>query len=135
MSYLLLPLDTSKSRLLRGSGLADAESVSNSFITNRYAAAGGTVLAPVCMSASACRSWLWDLSACLEWKKRPPTVHITFGPISVNHKASCRAGVSTSGVIGLGFTGPIETALVVLRAQPGEVWKWGLSCMKDSRTW
>ncbi|XP_077196748.1 myotubularin-related protein 5 isoform X4 [Paroedura picta] len=37
MSYLLLPLDTSKSRLLRGSGLADAESVSNSFITNSIA--------------------------------------------------------------------------------------------------
>ncbi|KAL8222591.1 UNVERIFIED_CONTAM: ARS-binding factor 1 [Gekko kuhli] len=37
MSYLLLPLDTSKSRLLRGAGLADAESVSNSFITNSIA--------------------------------------------------------------------------------------------------
>nr|XP_056701885.1 myotubularin-related protein 5 [Euleptes europaea] len=37
MSYLLLPLDTSKSRLLRGVGLADAESVSNSFITNSIA--------------------------------------------------------------------------------------------------
>ncbi|XP_054843902.1 myotubularin-related protein 5 isoform X3 [Eublepharis macularius] len=37
MSYLLLPLDTSKSRLLRGSGLGDAESVSNSFITNSIA--------------------------------------------------------------------------------------------------
>ncbi|CAI5786790.1 Hypothetical predicted protein [Podarcis lilfordi] len=37
MSYLLLPLDTSKNRLLRGSGLGDAESVSNSFITNSIA--------------------------------------------------------------------------------------------------
>lgn len=35
MSYLLLPLDTSKSRLLRSSGLGDVESVSNSFVTNR----------------------------------------------------------------------------------------------------
>ncbi|XP_061493895.1 myotubularin-related protein 5 isoform X6 [Rhineura floridana] len=37
MSYLLLPLDTSKNRLLRGSGLGDAESVSNSFITSSIA--------------------------------------------------------------------------------------------------
>lgn len=37
MSYLLLPLDTSKNRLLRGAGLGDAESVSNSFITNSIA--------------------------------------------------------------------------------------------------
>ncbi|XP_066490713.1 myotubularin-related protein 5 isoform X3 [Tiliqua scincoides] len=37
MSYLLLPLDTSKNRLLRGSGLGDAESISNSFITNSIA--------------------------------------------------------------------------------------------------
>uniref|UniRef100_A0ABM5GLA0 Myotubularin-related protein 5 isoform X2 n=1 Tax=Pogona vitticeps TaxID=103695 RepID=A0ABM5GLA0_9SAUR len=37
MSYLLLPLDTSKNRLLRGSALGDAESVSNSFITNSIA--------------------------------------------------------------------------------------------------
>ncbi|XP_053108405.1 myotubularin-related protein 5 isoform X3 [Hemicordylus capensis] len=38
MSYLLLPLDASKSRLLRGSGFGgDAESVSNSFITNSIA--------------------------------------------------------------------------------------------------
>lgn len=35
MSYLLLPLDTSKNRLLRSSGL-DVESVSNSYVTNRY---------------------------------------------------------------------------------------------------
>lgn len=35
MSYLLLPLDTSKNRLLRSSGLGDVESVSNSYITNR----------------------------------------------------------------------------------------------------
>lgn len=35
MSYLLLPLDTSKNRLLRSSGLGDIESVSNSFVTNR----------------------------------------------------------------------------------------------------
>uniref|UniRef100_A0A8B9G037 SET binding factor 1 n=1 Tax=Amazona collaria TaxID=241587 RepID=A0A8B9G037_9PSIT len=37
MSYLLLPLDTSKSRLLRSSGLGDVESVSNSFVTNSIA--------------------------------------------------------------------------------------------------
>ncbi|KAM6425055.1 myotubularin-related protein 5 [Rhynochetos jubatus] len=37
MSYLLLPLDTSKNRLLRSSGLGDAESVSNSFVTNSIA--------------------------------------------------------------------------------------------------
>ncbi|XP_063782726.1 myotubularin-related protein 5 isoform X4 [Pseudophryne corroboree] len=38
MSYLLLPLDTSKNRLLRGAaGLGDAESVTNSFITNSMA--------------------------------------------------------------------------------------------------
>ncbi|XP_061085473.1 myotubularin-related protein 5-like isoform X2 [Conger conger] len=37
MSYLLLPLDTSKSRLLRGSGLGDLESVSNSYVTNSIA--------------------------------------------------------------------------------------------------
>ncbi|XP_075713708.1 myotubularin-related protein 5 isoform X2 [Rhinoderma darwinii] len=38
MSYLLLPLDTSKSRLLRGgAGLGDTESVTNSFITNSMA--------------------------------------------------------------------------------------------------
>lgn len=36
MSYLLLPLDTSKNRLLRTTGLVDVESVSNSFVTNRY---------------------------------------------------------------------------------------------------
>lgn len=35
MSYLLLPLDTSKNRLLRSSGLGDVESVSNSYVTNR----------------------------------------------------------------------------------------------------
>ncbi|XP_069485609.1 myotubularin-related protein 5 isoform X7 [Ambystoma mexicanum] len=34
MSYLLLPLDTTKSRMLRGTGIADGESVSNSFVTN-----------------------------------------------------------------------------------------------------
>ncbi|XP_035280334.1 myotubularin-related protein 5 isoform X2 [Anguilla anguilla] len=37
MSYLLLPLDTSKNRLLRGTGLADVESVSNSYVTNSIA--------------------------------------------------------------------------------------------------
>ncbi|XP_053572268.1 myotubularin-related protein 5 [Bombina bombina] len=38
MSYLLLPLDTSKNRLLRGAaGLGDTESVTNSFITNSMA--------------------------------------------------------------------------------------------------
>ncbi|KAF7655855.1 hypothetical protein LDENG_00049320 [Lucifuga dentata] len=37
MSYLLLPLDTSKNRLLRSSGLADVESVSNSYVTNSIA--------------------------------------------------------------------------------------------------
>ncbi|KAM4676087.1 myotubularin-related protein 5-like [Discoglossus pictus] len=38
MSYLLLPLDTSKNRLLRGgAGLVDTESVTNSFITNSMA--------------------------------------------------------------------------------------------------
>ncbi|KAJ8411204.1 hypothetical protein AAFF_G00172100 [Aldrovandia affinis] len=37
MSYLLLPLDTSKNRLLRGAGLADVESISNSYITNSIA--------------------------------------------------------------------------------------------------
>lgn len=36
MSYLLLPLDTSKNRLLRSTGLGDVESVSNSYVTNRY---------------------------------------------------------------------------------------------------
>ncbi|XP_059181407.1 myotubularin-related protein 5 isoform X1 [Centropristis striata] len=37
MSYLLLPLDTSKNRLLRSSGLVDVESVSNSYVTNSIA--------------------------------------------------------------------------------------------------
>uniref|UniRef100_A0A8B9VLV4 SET binding factor 1 n=1 Tax=Anas zonorhyncha TaxID=75864 RepID=A0A8B9VLV4_9AVES len=37
MSYLLLPLDTSKNRLLRSSGLGDVESVSNSLVTNSIA--------------------------------------------------------------------------------------------------
>lgn len=38
MSYLLLPLDTSKNRLLRGgAGFGDTESVTNSFITNSMA--------------------------------------------------------------------------------------------------
>ncbi|KAJ8269250.1 hypothetical protein COCON_G00118570 [Conger conger] len=37
MSYLLLPLDTSKNRLLRGTGLGDVESVSNSYVTNSIA--------------------------------------------------------------------------------------------------
>lgn len=36
MSYLLLPLDTSKNRLLRNTGFGDVESVSNSYVTNRY---------------------------------------------------------------------------------------------------
>lgn len=40
MSYLLLPLDTSKNRLLRSSGLGDVESVSNSLVTNRYTGHG-----------------------------------------------------------------------------------------------
>uniref|UniRef100_A0A3B4V1C2 SET binding factor 1 n=1 Tax=Seriola dumerili TaxID=41447 RepID=A0A3B4V1C2_SERDU len=37
MSYLLLPLDTSKNRLLRSSGIGDVESVSNSYVTNSIA--------------------------------------------------------------------------------------------------
>ncbi|KAK9525327.1 hypothetical protein VZT92_016047 [Zoarces viviparus] len=37
MSYLLLPLDTSKNRMLRTTGLADVESVSNSYVTNSIA--------------------------------------------------------------------------------------------------
>ncbi|XP_068442226.1 myotubularin-related protein 5 isoform X2 [Clinocottus analis] len=37
MSYLLLPLDTSKNRLLRTTGLGDVESVSNSYVTNSIA--------------------------------------------------------------------------------------------------
>ncbi|XP_062383465.1 myotubularin-related protein 5 isoform X4 [Sardina pilchardus] len=37
MSYLLLPLDTSKNRLLRNTGLGDGESVSNSYLTNSIA--------------------------------------------------------------------------------------------------
>ncbi|XP_072309412.1 myotubularin-related protein 5 isoform X5 [Eucyclogobius newberryi] len=37
MSYLLLPLDTSKNRLLRSAGLGDVESVSNSYVTNSIA--------------------------------------------------------------------------------------------------
>ncbi|KAM9823807.1 myotubularin-related protein 5 [Neosynchiropus ocellatus] len=37
MSYLLLPLDTSKNRLLRNTGLGDIESVSNSYVTNSIA--------------------------------------------------------------------------------------------------
>ncbi|KAJ8387353.1 hypothetical protein AAFF_G00157300 [Aldrovandia affinis] len=37
MSYLLLPLDTSKNRLLRSAGLGDLESVSNSYVTNSIA--------------------------------------------------------------------------------------------------
>ncbi|XP_056878101.1 myotubularin-related protein 5 isoform X2 [Takifugu flavidus] len=37
MGYLLLPLDTSKNRLLRSSGLGDVESVSNSYVTNSIA--------------------------------------------------------------------------------------------------
>uniref|UniRef100_A0AAY4EDI7 SET binding factor 1 n=1 Tax=Denticeps clupeoides TaxID=299321 RepID=A0AAY4EDI7_9TELE len=37
MSYLLLPLDTSKNRLLRHTGLGDGESVSNSYVTNSIA--------------------------------------------------------------------------------------------------
>lgn len=42
MSYLLLPLDSSKSRLLRErAGLGDLESASNSLVTNRWAGASG----------------------------------------------------------------------------------------------
>ncbi|XP_065103845.1 myotubularin-related protein 5 isoform X6 [Paramisgurnus dabryanus] len=37
MSYLLLPLDTNKNRLLRNTGLGDVESVSNSYVTNSIA--------------------------------------------------------------------------------------------------
>ncbi|XP_028278948.1 myotubularin-related protein 5 isoform X4 [Parambassis ranga] len=37
MSYLLLPLDTSKNRLLRSFGLVDVDSVSNSYVTNSVA--------------------------------------------------------------------------------------------------
>lgn len=47
MSYLLLPLDTSKNRLLRSSGLGDVESVSNSLVTNRYVG-HGTESTPWC---------------------------------------------------------------------------------------
>ncbi|KAL0962853.1 hypothetical protein UPYG_G00346360 [Umbra pygmaea] len=36
MSYLLLPLDTSKNRLLNRGTIGDVESVSNSYVTNRY---------------------------------------------------------------------------------------------------
>lgn len=42
MSYLLLPLDTSKNRLLNRSGIGDVESVSNSYVTNRYTNRWGT---------------------------------------------------------------------------------------------
>lgn len=42
MSYLLLPLDSSKSRLLRErAGLGDLESASNSLVTNRWGVAWG----------------------------------------------------------------------------------------------
>lgn len=42
MSYLLLPLDSSKSRLLRErAGLGDLESASNSLVTNRWGGASG----------------------------------------------------------------------------------------------
>ncbi|KAL4617971.1 myotubularin-related protein 5-like [Arapaima gigas] len=41
MSYLLLPLDSSKSRLLRGTALGDVESVSNSYVTNSIAGSMG----------------------------------------------------------------------------------------------
>lgn len=42
MSYLLLPLDSSKSRLLRErAGLGDLESASNSLVTNRWSGASG----------------------------------------------------------------------------------------------
>lgn len=42
MSYLLLPLDTSKSRLLRErAGLGDPESASNSLLTSRWGGPGG----------------------------------------------------------------------------------------------
>ncbi|XP_013875567.1 myotubularin-related protein 5 isoform X2 [Austrofundulus limnaeus] len=37
MSYLLLPLDTSKNRLLKSTGLGDVESISNSYVTNSIA--------------------------------------------------------------------------------------------------
>uniref|UniRef100_A0A6Q2ZNE6 SET binding factor 1 n=1 Tax=Esox lucius TaxID=8010 RepID=A0A6Q2ZNE6_ESOLU len=37
MSYLLLPLDTSKNRLLNRTGIGDVESVSNSYVTNSIA--------------------------------------------------------------------------------------------------
>lgn len=41
MSYLLLPLDSSKSRLLRErAGLGDLESASNSLVTNRWGGGG-----------------------------------------------------------------------------------------------
>lgn len=41
MSYLLLPLDSSRSRLLRErAGLGDLESVSNSLVTSRWAGHG-----------------------------------------------------------------------------------------------
>lgn len=41
MSYLLLPLDSSKSRLLRERAGLDLESASNSLVTNRWAGASG----------------------------------------------------------------------------------------------
>ncbi|XP_069764355.1 myotubularin-related protein 5 isoform X5 [Narcine bancroftii] len=37
LTYLLLPLDTSKNRLLRSTAIGDMESVSNSFVTNSIA--------------------------------------------------------------------------------------------------
>lgn len=55
MSYLLLPLDTSKNRLLRSSGLGDVESVSNSFVTNRYAGLESWA-GPCCRDTGATRT-------------------------------------------------------------------------------
>ena len=63
MSYLLLPLDTSKNRLLRTGGLGDVESVSNSYVTNRWVEAfpqsatsptGGSRPSPVSYVTNRC---------------------------------------------------------------------------------
>lgn len=53
MSYLLLPLDTSKNRLLRSSGLGDVESVSNSYVTNRC---GDSTVQLITRGGKACQA-------------------------------------------------------------------------------
>lgn len=47
MVYLLVPLDTSKTKLLRNAPVADWESGSNSIITNRSATNGQPVVFPL----------------------------------------------------------------------------------------